>query len=236
MLLFLVEGENGELRVILVHLHVVFQILVGGGGREGKPVCLPFQVQAVVECSPPVGARVVDADRLYGSGCRIVLTVWEGFLGDIIVIERVLGHELVRYVPVQLESSAGRLLFVCFTVVVFVDEETVVPVIIAVNRDADVFTEFAVLGNLCFSCSVITHRHGYLRSLVGEGREGIDVDDSSHCITPVKSSLRTTEDFDALDVIQLEIESTFVQIGDVVYIKSDRLPAASCPDSADIDG
>ena len=114
LFLFLVEGENRPFRIVLVHLHVVSQILVGRGGGENETVCFPYQVQTVVQCTPPVGTRVVDADRLHGSGLRVVFPVREGFLGYIVIVECILRFQMIRNMPVQFETAACRFFFIGF--------------------------------------------------------------------------------------------------------------------------
>ena len=99
LFLLLVKGENRLFRIVLVHLHVVFQILVGRGGREDKTVCFPFQIQAVVQRTAPVGTRIVDADRLHSPGLRVVLPVGEGFLRCIVIVECILRLQMVRNIP-----------------------------------------------------------------------------------------------------------------------------------------
>ena len=127
----LVEREDRAFGVVLVHLHVILQVLIGGGGGKDEPVGFPFQRQAVVEHPPPVGTGIVDADGLDGTRCRVVLPVREGALRHIVVIQVVGCLQPVGDAPVQLEASASRLFLVCFCTRIFVGKESVVAVIIA---------------------------------------------------------------------------------------------------------
>ena len=102
-------------------------------GAEDTPenLAASFQRQAVVEHPPPVGTGVIDADRLDGTRCRVVLPVREGALRHIVVIQVVGCLQPVGDAPVQLEASASRLFLVCFCTRIFVGKESVVAVIIA---------------------------------------------------------------------------------------------------------
>ena len=56
------------------------------------------------------------------------------------------------------------------------------------------------------------------RSLVGEGREGVDVHHAAHRVAPVERRLGAAQDFDALDVGQLGVVAVLVEDRHVVDV------------------
>ena len=56
----------------------------------------------------------------------------------------------------------------------------------------------------------------------------------SHCITSIQCTLRATQYVYTLDVGIVEIESGFVDVGDIVYIQSDGRRIDARADTTDI--
>ena len=67
-----------------------------------------------------------------------------------------------------------------------------------------------------------------------KGGNGIYLHDTPHRVASVERPLRTAQNFDALDVAQLKIERALVEIGNIIDIHPDGLPAAPRADSADV--
>ena len=78
--------------------------------------------------------------------------------------------------------------------------------------------------------------HADISTLISERRFCVHFDKSSHRITPVESALWSAENINTFDISIVEVESGFVDIRDVVYIKSYGRSVDTWADSTDING
>ncbi len=169
LLLLLVQCENRLLRIILVHLHIVFQILVGGGGGQQEFIRFPLIINAVIQHPPPIGAGIIYTYRLHLSCLRVILSVREGALVDIIIIECILQFHCRIDQPIQFKTSAGRLLLICLRIGIFVHEKTVIPVVVTAKGNTDMLAQFSIMGRFDLGSTIVTCRHRKLCSLIIEG-------------------------------------------------------------------
>ena len=78
--------------------------------------------------------------------------------------------------------------------------------------------------------------HADISTLISERRFCVHFDKSSHRITSVESTLWSSENVNTFDISIVEVESGFVDIRDVVYVKSYGRSVDTWADSADING
>ena len=76
--------------------------------------------------------------------------------------------------------------------------------------------------------------HADISTLISERRFCVHFDKSSHRITSVESTLWSSENVNTFDISIVEVESGFVDIRDIVYIKSYGRSIDAWTDSTDI--
>ena len=108
-------------------------------------------------------------------------------------------------------------------------------VVIDSGREADLLAQKAVVRGFGFDLPIVTGRERELFPLEIEGRDGVNLHDTAHGVAAVERSLRAAQNFDALDVAQFKIKCTLVEVGDIIDIHPDGLPAAPGADTADVD-
>ena len=237
--LFLVEGEDGAGREILVHPHVILEILVAGVAAQQDALVPVFEREVVGDDRPLIAAGVVEVDRLHVPVIRVAAareqSVGESALVRVVGGERV-GDSQIRVEPAfQLDASAYVVFLVHAFSIVSVGVETVVVVVIHRRGESYFLAELAIVGGFHLILSVASGGDGEAFPLEIERRDGVDVHDAAHGVSSVQRPLRAAQYLDSLDVGQLEVEGALVEVGYVVDVQADRLPAASGSDAADVD-
>ena len=74
----------------------------------------------------------------------------------------------------------------------------------------------------------------YVRTLIRERRAGMHLHETTHGVSSVECPLRTTENVDAFDVIEVEVEGTLVEERDVVHIHAHSWGIDTRTDATDV--
>ena len=141
LFLLLVQREDRLWREILIHLHVIVQVLIASGTGEMYLLIAIGQREILTEHRAAIGAGVIDVDWVDLSIVYMVCagkeSVRETALIDIIATESVGRLEMRIESALNLETSAYIVLLVYLLPVMGIGEETIVMLIIGGCRKAD---------------------------------------------------------------------------------------------------
>ena len=232
----LVDGEDALAGEVLIHGHVVVEPLVAGVGGELEAVGEVFEPQGVVAHPAAVVAGVVVVYRGDFSALFVVEAVGEGVLVGEVEPAGEHGFQAGGDLPFEFQTAAGGLAAVGFSAGELIGEVAAVAVVVGADAQAGSVAEAGEFRYPGLPVAVAAAADGEAVALVFEGGKGVDVDDAAHGVPTVEGTLGAAEDFDALDVEEVEVEGGFVHVGDVVDVEADALAAAPGADAAQVDG
>ena len=111
LLLLLVEGKDRERGEVLIHLHVILEILMTGDAAQYHVLIPVFEGQVIGDDRPFIRAGIVDIDRIYilviGISGSDEHAIWKRSLIRIIYGKGVGGTEVRIEATFQLEATAN---------------------------------------------------------------------------------------------------------------------------------
>ena len=231
---------------VLVDEHAVFQELITRYGAQSEALRLVFEVQPCIQ-----QIAVVTAFAVVGDCTDIGFHVFAlgGGIDAACIIVRIaaLVAVFVAYVQVRFpvlgrqvdaaEASSGRLSFIYFLIVQRrVAEEAAFVVIEAAGGESETLGHPVVMRQRSVVGIVRARAHAKVCALIGERRFGVNLNQPAHRVASVQGSLRAAQYVDAFDVGVVEVESGFVDVGDVVHIQSDGRRVDARADASDVNG
>ena len=232
LLLCLPEGEIGEREVILIHVHVVFEKLVGGGAAEDIVAYGEGVAAAEDKVMAEVGASVVSVDGEVGQ------MIGEAALTDIVVTEEGGVAVTAGIAAVNTYSGTGFVRRVNRLAVVLVSEEPVGVAIVGCGSyspfgltvEALVHTEFG------FGIVTVAVADGGTKALPVERGEGLYGHNAADGISPEESALRSAGNADRADIEEVEVVGVFVGDTHTIDIQTEYGVVDAGSETTDVDG
>ena len=135
LLLLLVEGKDRERGEVLIHLHVILEILMTGDAAQYHVLIPVFEGQVIGDDRPFIRAGIVDIDRIYilviGISGSDEHAIWKRSLIRIIYGKGVGGTEVRIEATFQLEATANVVFLIDLFPIVGIGVEAVAMVIVS---------------------------------------------------------------------------------------------------------
>ena len=227
--------EVGRSEVLVDGLAVV-DILEGGLAVERKRFVLIACAEARRRDGAAVGRRSVvvhlrcpSAGRVVG---RIGIAPLVGVVEEGVEAQRPPG----RRFPHQSQPSETLVEGIGFAVERYIAETAAVVVVAPREGKTEVGRKAGVVGQLHAAVGLSAGAQLQARALIGERREGVNVDGTPDGIATKESTLRSTKHLDAPHLGQVEVEGGVFKVGHAVHVERHRRAFGLGADAADVDG
>ena len=251
--LLLLDIKDISFCEVLIEEHTVIQVLITCHGTQYKVTGLIFDVDTRIEQSTAVTAAVVIwnfTDVVCPVLCNF-FTLFFSFgyavlsnpgivvrIPALVAIFIVHGHVYFQIRCRQVnptKTSASGVAFVDFFIVPCrVFKEAARVFVETSGRKSKAVGYTVIMGEWNVIIIVSCCSHANIGTLISERRFCVHLDKSSHRVTSVEGTLWPAKNINTFDISIVEVESGFVDIRDIVYIKSYGRSIDAWADSADI--
>ena len=218
--LFQVHEILGQ--IVLIHQHVILQILVAGNAMEIESVDMPPQVQRGIEHVPAVIAPVIIVWRSGFTRIPVHHAIGESVLAGVLVVCHIRKTEVVARAISHPETAACLITVIRLETRRLVLKEAITALIETRQPYGQFFAEFLIMGNLRQPPIVAAIAKSQVSAIRLQRISGKEAHQPSLCVKSIKRALWTSQHVYPIELIGVEIESGLAHDGHSVQIDAHR--------------
>jgi len=210
------------------------EVLETGGARERELRGLPLRGEARGQEVAAIGAQVVGGGQGGAPGLEVELTVGEAVLADPLVVGGVVEGEHIPRAKDEAQLASGLVHEVGAAVRGLILPEAVRAVVERGHGQGHAVAEAVMVGGLGLALAVHASAQAQVGALGVHGVARIEAHQSTLGVHAVEGALRSAQDVDALQGVEVLVVHALRDQGDAVDVHADGRTALLGADAADV--
>ena len=234
--LLLKDAHIVSRKIILIHQHMVFHILITRNGSEIEKLSLTGESQTGNQIVAAIDACKSGGRTVGIACCKIQTTIRKSILIYILIIGENINIPTGIQTGFHEQFSARLIHLVSPFTSKGIAEETVLSIIKTSQREGCLLIHLIIMRYLKIAIAATAIAQFHIRTLIVKRIARIHSDESALCILSIKSALWSTEHIHTTQLVIVEIEGRLAHHRDIIHIDAHRRTVDTTADATHIDG